>query len=524
MENSKFASKNILKVIFIALIVLQVIAALYFSEKKQGTHYDEKYSYYSSNVTDGLHPSDNEWMKGEDIIKEFYVSKGREFDYKMVTLMQTYDVHPPLYYYVLHTICSLSSGTYSKWQGLVVNIIFYVCSLICLGKIADILGEGNFYITFFTVALFGFSPAIYSGVTFIRMYMMLTFLCLLSFLIHLIALKNEEWSKWKFLLSVLITTYLGFLTHYYFIVFLFFEAAYFTLYLFFGKKRVKESFIYAGCVVGGLISAIITYPASLRHIFRGYRGTEAIGSFFDLGNLKDRTGLFVGLLEEYLLSGTFYVLLLLLLLLYMAYGYFQKKEKIWKSEILFLIFVIAGYFIVVLKTALMNYEEAVRYEMPVYGLIILFIVVGIVGLCLRLMKSKGNIVALCILSLVFICQLWGLKADKVLFLYPEESEEKSFAKSHEKDDILYIYNHVNQWMIWDNGEELSEYKDIFFIEMNHEGEIVDKRLMNSKHIYAYVMRYEEADTMLKKIIESNSNISSSTLIEKRLYADIYELR
>lgn len=525
MENSKFASKKILKAIFIAVIVLQVIAALYFCEKKQGTHYDEKYSYYSSNVTNGLHPSDGEWMSGEDIRREFYVSDGYEFNYKMVNLMQTYDVHPPLYYNVLHTVCSLTPGIYSKWQGLLVNIIFFVLSLIILGRIADILGGKNPYITLITMALFGFSPAIYSGVTFIRMYMMLTFLCLLSFLIHLKALEKDEVISAKFLIYMVATTYLGFLTHYYFIVFLFFEAAYMSLYLLFKQKKIKASFIYGGCVTGGLLLAVISYPASLRHIFRGYRGTEAIGSFFDLGNLKDRAGLFIGLLQEYLLCNTFYILLLVLLVLYVSYGYIKKtKNFILSKEMIFLVAVVLGYFLVVLKTALMNYEEAVRYEMPVYGLMILLITSGIVGLLTELLPNRGKTISICIFTMVLVFQFVGLASDKVLFIYPEERKEREFADIHSKEDIIYIYNHTNQWMIWDNAEELSEYDKIYFMEMNSAENLSDESLLNSNRIYAYVMRYEAADERLEKVIESNPNITNATLIEKRLYADIYELR
>ena len=30
--------------------------------------------------------------------------------YDMVKIMQSYDVHPPLYYMILHTVCSLFPG------------------------------------------------------------------------------------------------------------------------------------------------------------------------------------------------------------------------------------------------------------------------------------------------------------------------------------------------------------------------------------------------------------------------------
>lgn len=61
--------------LFGILLVLQVIAALCFCMKKTGFHYDEYYSYYSSNVTMGLVPTDREWKPGSEIYNEFAVCR-----------------------------------------------------------------------------------------------------------------------------------------------------------------------------------------------------------------------------------------------------------------------------------------------------------------------------------------------------------------------------------------------------------------------------------------------------------------
>ena len=112
---------------FLTLVMmLQLIAASYFCMRKQGFHYDEYYSYYSSNVTYGLAPTDREWKNAEEIRSEFMVLPGQGFRYGMVKLMQTYDVHPPLYYFLLHTVCSFFPGIFSKWFGLGLNLLFFI--------------------------------------------------------------------------------------------------------------------------------------------------------------------------------------------------------------------------------------------------------------------------------------------------------------------------------------------------------------------------------------------------------------
>ena len=110
------------------LLLVQLIAIFYFGSKKAGFHYDEYYSYYSSNVSIGLVPTDREWKPGSGI-------PGQRFQYGTVTRMQTYDVHPPFYYLLLHTVCSLFPGRFSKWSGIGLNIVLFVLSWSVLAKL-----------------------------------------------------------------------------------------------------------------------------------------------------------------------------------------------------------------------------------------------------------------------------------------------------------------------------------------------------------------------------------------------------
>ena len=540
-ENSNIMSKpkadTAFKIMLIITIVLQLAVALCFCMQKQGFHYDENYSYYSSNVTYGLNPPDGDWLSGSTITEEFCITPGKGFNFPLVAQMQSFDVHPPVYYFLLNIICSLSSGIFSKWQGLILNLIFFVISELLIIAIANKVGNKNKAITWFSLALFGFSPAIISGITFIRMYMLLTSECMALILLHmnmLTDIKNSgSLSRFvKYLIQIAVTVYIGFLTHYYFAVFAFFVAAFTTLYLFFSKNTRKTSYIYAITVIAGLLSAVLSYPASLRHIFRGYRGTEAMGAFFDMNNLSDRMGLFVGLIDDYVLNRTFYILLLIILLAYVQVRFMNKRVS---PNLCFgLSFITAvGYFTIVMKTALMNYEEAVRYEMPIYGLLIILIVASLYSLIINPSPvtegdSRGGQVQRLlfgvILAITLVMQVKGLYDGKVLFLYPEEKNEKEFATEHKDDVIIYVYDNDNKWKMWDNAHELEQYNRIYCIEMNHEGGIDNRELLEAKHAYAYVMRYDAGKQLIHRFITDNPNLHTAVLIEERGFADIYELR
>ena len=530
---------NIYRVALAVIIMLQLFAAFYFCTRKTGFHYDEYYSYYSSNVTAGLVPTDNAWMDTEEIANEFKVLPGEGFNYGMVKLMQTYDVHPPFYYYILHTVCSLTPGVFSKWQGLAVNLLFYVlCSIMMI----LICRELKMSLTAVVAALllFGFSPAILSGVMFIRMYVLLTFLCMLTLYVHLRLMREQKKYYWPILF---VLSFLGSQTHYYYIVFLFFTAAYMTLYIWMRAGGFKKALLYAASIVIGLIASVAYYPSMLSHIFRGYRGTEATSAFFDMGNLKDRAGLFIGMLDDYLLPGMFYLLILYALVMYITYRYAGKRSSERNHQVAFIATVTTGYFLVVLKTALMNAEEAVRYEMPVYGLIILLIVYTLMKLIFFGAEaesgseeehieypSKGygsyrfkTILFCALLCIALLLQIRGLFTGKVLFLYEDDAKSYEWAAEHKDDTIVYIYNPDNQWMVWDDAEELMQYKRVFFISADNTDEITDTDVTNSSDIYVYATRADGAKDILDKLSVSGERKGGEELIRELKFVDLYKI-
>ena len=62
------------------------------------------------------------WVPGQAYMDYVTASANSTFNYASVYYNQRGDVHPPLYYMLLHTICSVFQGRFSKWFGLGLNI------------------------------------------------------------------------------------------------------------------------------------------------------------------------------------------------------------------------------------------------------------------------------------------------------------------------------------------------------------------------------------------------------------------
>lgn len=570
--------------LFGILLVLQVIAALCFCMKKTGFHYDEYYSYYSSNVTMGLVPTDREWKPGSEIYNEFAVLPGEQFDFGTVVRMQTYDVHPPFYYLLLHGVCSLTPGIFSKWSGLALNLFFFIGSWMLLALLAwRMAGAGREegeqeeaadrrfrqLAVLGIILLFGFNPAVYSGIMLVRMYMLLGFWVLAATWLHVRSLQERK-RGWRFFVPLAAVVYLGFLTHYYFAVYLFFLAAAMEFYLLFEKaehktwgQKWKDCILYAAVVIGSLVAAVLSYPACLGHIFRGYRGTEAMGAFFDPGNTWGRLNFFVGLLNEYAFGGLLFVLILVLAVLAIttwtlqrlkrsalqsesgirgqkpseiskpsadaakeqAIGFWERYRILWIPAAASL-----GYFAVVTKTALLTAEEANRYQIPIYGMLLLLAVI----LFLMLVRKAGGkkcfarkgICGAVLAFLIFLTcgQIHGLLDGKVLFLYEEDAENIAFARQNADEPIIYFYNPALMWMIWDDSLELMQYDQIYFVNLADTSALEAEWLAQEDRVLVYAARTDTSAAALETAAAGMGRPVEMKKIRELLYCDLYEIK
>lgn len=164
-----------------------------------------------------------------------------------------------------------------------------------------------------------------------------------------------------------------------------------------------------------------------------------------------------------------------------------------------------------------NPQEALRYACPSYGLFILIVVMGIMGI------KKWQIPTI-VLSIAVICQVVGLYQGKVFFTYPEKNADYEFSTSHKDSDIVYLFNPQNEWMIWNDSLELMNYNDIFFMNYLDEEDITDERLKNSSSMYVYACRADQSEKLIQKLIDADDNLNAYEKVSERLYVDIYELK
>ena len=256
----KYLKEN--KFIILTIVILCGLM-FYFINQKQGFHEDEIFSYGSSNykydnvyrwfgyaeanqdilykqvLTGSLSNRINNLIKYKTNIEQFnkdeilskeiptwkykdealeYLAIQKEdiFNYFSVYQNQARDVHPPFFYYLVHLTSTLFYNNFTKYIVFSINLVFFIGVLLIIKKIVESLNHKELVIP--TMILYGASMGCISTVMFQRMYMMVTFFSILYLYFIIKFIKNDFKIKDKF--WFILTIILGFLTQYYFCIYI----------------------------------------------------------------------------------------------------------------------------------------------------------------------------------------------------------------------------------------------------------------------------------------------------------------
>ncbi len=351
--------------LFLGLIIMVVCCVtITFEKSKVLFHLDEilsmglsnsHYAPFFTSIKDG-NIIDTVFTKKELLD---YVTVGNErFDYASVWYNQEKDVHPPLYYLMLNSICSFFPGFFSKWIPFGLNLFFYIGTLILLYKFIKELFNDNI-VALSSTLLYGLSEAGLSTILFVRMYMVLTFFSMVFSLCILKIHKSEKRSLWYPLLAL--SVFLGSLTQYFFVIFAFFVCLTECIYGLVKKKYVKTAII-AVLSLLGLLLMILVFPACLSHITKGTgsSGRSVTETFFAFSEYaeKIKKGL------EIIIRGHFPVIFIIIFyFICMIIGGFKlEKNKLNKFGPLPFIFMVSALLTILAVLCITTMEPRYVYN------------------------------------------------------------------------------------------------------------------------------------------------------------------
>lgn len=457
----------------ILILIVQAVVIIWFGVQKQGYFIDEIYSYGLSNgyykpfITSYGEEIFDQWADKGVIEDYMTVQEGQRFAYGSVIHNQSQDVHPPLYYLLLHTVSSFFPGEYSKWFGIGINLVCFGISGIFLWLTGRRMMNSK-WLGLVPVIVWGFSAGAVSYTIYIRMYMVMTMFTILSAYLH--GKMARTWQRPKELIMLFCVTVCGILTQYYFIIFAFYlSAAYCLLKLF--HRAVKQAAVYALVMFGAVGTSVFIFPACIMQLTRTGE-VVAEETRKNIGNLDT----FVTNMEAYgygvgsdFLSGLYQSVLILLALFVAAFllvllsrrfgwgkqGNTQRRKDLDSSGFL----ISAGWLGAVFTIAGVAVVPSPRYISNLYPLMVLS---GIWVLWKLLIYYRpALLLGMWGTAALFLClSLTSYTNGFVQYLYEDEPARLAVADQYKDLPCLYVTNYRVAALTQDL-RTLSRYREFY---------------------------------------------------------------
>ena len=471
----------------IIFITLELAVVIFFGFQKGGYFVDEISSYnlansyfVRANSSTGI--LYDKWVEPQYLSSLIVVSTEKRFAYNSVFFNQSNDVHPPLYYVLLHTICSFFPDSFSKWYGLSINFVLFATCSFFIYLISKKIFTDQF-ITYLPSLVWGFSAGAISAAMFIRMYMLLTTIIVIYIYTNLILIDSEE-SIIPYLISGILTI-LGFLTHYYFLIFAFFWSITYIVY-FLIQKKMKLFLRYILINLIALFIGVLIFPSSIYHLLIGYRGKEVVNNLTTYDNYFERLIIMLKKLSSQQFGGILHYLILFLLCL-LVIKFFKKiisnqfnntrrnplnrfliKETVPKILYFYLrhirlfslaFSVILTFIVIVIASPYLT----TRYIYMIYPIISLLSVYSIYQIFTLYISSKRKATLLAFIVFATIIPL-TYHMNQIEHLYKGYEENLSTAQNFSNLDCIYISEH--DWKVYSNILELMQCKKTYVLQPN----------------------------------------------------------
>lgn len=526
MKRTGISYKIISALIYVTFVLLMCLVI----SRKENLHVDGFFSYGLSNQTYTDHiglaplegkvytPAPNAWQE------YLTVQEGARFDYGNVWKNQEEDVHPPLYYGILHTICSFFPNQFSIWFAASINIVFAVLTLFISRKLVRELGGNDTCVLLFSAA-FSLSAGMLSSISLLRMYLVTMFwVTMVSWLFLKI---YREGGKPKYFATLSAVCAAGILTHYYFILWLFFLSLVMGVYLLYRKKwKTILAFIVSVGAAG--LGSVLIFPGMIYHIFleSGDRGEQSVQKLLHTSKAENLEKLrdYFGYLSHQLFGG-FLPTLIFLAVVLLILIVFVKKEKLTGKELFpwFLLGVpCICYYVLIARISVYTAD---RYIQPIYPVVL---VVGFGFLLIfaeKLLKLKKIFpVISCIVILML--SINGIRICPWEYLYREDGRMFEKLAAFSDCECLFVFDSHDPYnRIQQSYFEVRQYKSVVFIADTDLELLKDLSLEEKKQLVLcidYACNTENVLEAIKTLAPSLSTIEE--LGKAGLYTTTWYLR
>lgn len=511
------------------VILICLLVGIFFGTQKSGMFIDEIYTYGLSNgyytpfirtAMDG--DMTDKVLTGEALYAYLTVGEEDAFALDSVYDNQTQDVHPPLYYMLLHIVSSLCPGVFSKWLGLSLNLVLFAALLVLLYMLAYRLMK-NTTAAAVTVLLYALSHSGLSTVVMIRMYILMT---LLTVVLAYLILRLCEQERWYWYPGIGAAIFAGLFTQYYFVIYAFFVCAAYVIYAL-CKKKYRPMLVFAGSVLLAVAAFVLAYPAVLTHMTANQlvSGSNAVENVTNIGGWISRilqyfnavrTGLTMAIAVG--AAGV-----LLVLVRFKKIGQAIQEEPAGLTHGCVLLIPAFAAFVVV---AIISPVFTVRY---LYNVLPLFALTAgyVLSLTVRTLKEKHARWVTFLVPVLALLMLVKVVQTPPDYLYPEHAQYNELLAAYQDSPCVYFNDNYNAPVTQD-ALQLVLFEDVYITnDAASEGLLTYVSAHeNAENIVVYVDVDEfwssnfDAEAVLNEFLE-NTGYKEYKLLYKQGLSEAY---
>lgn len=420
-----------------------------------------------------------------------FVSDSDRFNYSSVYYNQTQDVHPPLFYFVLHTISSVFPNEFTKWTGLGINLVAYLVSIILMYCILQELNISELS-SMLCCLIYAISKAGLSTFLMIRMYMLLTMFTLLLVYLVIKMIKNDM--SIKYAIAVGLTIFLGMFTQYFYVIYAFCVCAAVDIWLLI-RKRWKDLIQFSVPALLGVGMMLVLFP----YWYSQLHSQKVVS----LDTVADNAGMLGQYLYRIAVMGYQFiknipiaVLLYGVLVILLFNGKFRKFIKSKISVELVLVF-IPAVMAFIIASIIEPYLD-IRYVYNILPIMIIPVCYVMEYICGVVDIKKKNLYSV---VLVIICIIAGFVFEP-RFVYSSQKNENEKISLYNSSPCIYYTSNYNP-SITSNIAELIDFDNVCIFND-----------VKSDHLYKYISDYIEADKVVLFIAEYPDKQDDSKLIKQ----------
>lgn len=512
MLNLTTRTKSIIALIIV--ILLSLFLATYHGYYKLYLYEDEVLSYTLSNSRNGAYFNlrAGEWYDGSDLMAYTYVEKGQEFDWAQTIANQQMDTHPPIYALLLHAVCLLDAGDFSKWTGIGLNLFCYVIVFILLYLTYCELFPNRPYFAVFLCFVFGITAGVVALAVYIRMYILLMLFTTLCLLWHIRALKRQ--CLWHSYLSLSLMTFFGVMTHYFYLIFAFFCAAFVCIFYLF-RKEWKAILWYVLSMITSAGLVLLTWNKVIWQLFTEEAAEDAFSQKLTPGVICSKILKMVRNTNEEIFGNSlkWIVLIIIIFAIYLLIKDRAKLKRAFTLKPALLLVVLVNVLFFLTVSVITPYLST-RYISPAFPFIIAMAVLTLEQVTNASLRSP-------VVGLVLIA---------VFFLRPEAASLREGLTDVNRQIIAEVSTeHAGELCMFgsnitpeENVFELRKFDKIYVYDGSNAGNVT-QAVTDAPQIVVYVPENYDPDEYVANIRNVNPKLTELDRLYVAYYSTCYLL-